>query len=140
MRKGTKSENKENKGQKKKLDFLGTKQLRGRKQNFLPINRWLYTNKKGGILGETITKEKLLEIIKRKRKKPHIFFHPLPHTPTPLKHKKKPLIALSLFFFLERPAAAHRLKKNNLDQQPSPSFPKHSVKKKPKIKDMSCPP
>jgi len=45
--------------------------------------------KKEGILRETITKEKLLEIIKRTRKKPHIFFHPLPHTPTPLKQKKK---------------------------------------------------
>lgn len=86
--------------------------------------------KKEGILRETITKEKLLEIIKRTRKKPHIFFHPLPHTPTPLKHKKKNPNSTITFFFLERSAAAYRLKKNNPDQQPSPSLPKHSVKKK----------
>jgi hypothetical protein len=91
--------------------------------------------KKGGILRETITKEKLLEIIKRTRKKPpHILSSSSTHTPTPLKHKKKNPNSIITFFFLERSAAAHRIKKNNPDQQPSPSFPKHSVKKKTKNK------
>jgi hypothetical protein len=79
---------------KKKFRLLGDQAIEGKKTKFFTYTR----TKKGGILGETITKEKLLEIIKRKRKKPHIFFHPLPHTPIPLKHKKKTLIALSLFF------------------------------------------
>jgi hypothetical protein len=92
--------------------------------------------KKGGILRETITKEKLLEIIKRTRKKPpHILSSSSTHTNTSQTQKKKknPNSTIT-FFFLERSAAAHRLKKNNPDQQPSPSFPKHSVKKKTKNK------
>jgi hypothetical protein len=86
--------------------------------------------KKGGILRETITKEKLLEIIKRTRKKPpHILSSSSTHTNTSQTQKKNPNSTIT-FFFLERSAAAYRLKKNNPDQQPSPSLPKHSVKKK----------
>jgi hypothetical protein len=47
--------------------------------------------KKGGILRETITKEKLLEIIKRTRKKPpHILSSSSTHTNTSQTQKKKP--------------------------------------------------
>jgi hypothetical protein len=46
--------------------------------------------KKGGILRETITKEKLLEIIKRTRKKPpHILSSSSTHTNTSQTQKKK---------------------------------------------------